>query len=342
MIPEQEVGRLKQQLSEKLNWEPTEIDIKPLSGGYSNLTYLLTSGQQKFALRRPPHGYKISTAHDMVREYKVLHSLEKAGYTKSPKAIYLEENEAVLGAPFFIMEFMEGQILRSDSSLVRQLKEADFRRLSTQTLDSFLELHQLEINQSGLIDLGRPEGYVARQVSGWSKRYQHAQTDPIPELENVGEWLRNNLPDSATVAFIHNDYKYDNLVLDLTNGIEIKAVLDWEMATVGDPLMDLGTSLAYWAEAGDPEILKLFNASHFSGNFSRQEVIAYYEKHSQVNLQNMVFYYVFGLFKVAVIAQQIYKRYQLGQAPDPRFASLIEVVKAAGKLADTSIRTEKI
>lgn len=333
---------LKVRLQHILGWEASRIEIRPLSGGYSNLTFQVKSDQGKFALRRPPMGYKISTAHDMVREYQVLQALEKAGYSKSPKPIFLEEDESILGSPFFIMEFIEGQILRAGSSLIGKLKEADFQELSIQSLDSLLELHQSEINQSGLIDLGKPEGYVARQVSGWSKRYQQAQTDPIPELEKVGEWLKNNQPDSASVAFIHNDYKYDNLVLDLSNGIEIKAVLDWEMATVGDPLMDLGTSLAYWAEAGDPEILKLFNASHIPGNFSRQEVIAYYQKHSQLNLQKILFYYVFGLFKVAVIAQQIYKRYQLGQASDPRFASLIEVVKAAGKLADTSIRTEII
>lgn len=342
MISEQEIGRLKLQLHEKLNWEPSEIEINPLSGGYSNLTYLLTSGQQKFALRRPPHGYKISTAHDMVREFKVLQSLAKAGYSKSPKAIYLEEDEAVLGAPFFIMEFIEGKILRANSSLIGKLNTEDFQKLSTQTLDSLLELHQLELNQSGLIDLGKPEGYVERQVTGWSKRYQQAKTDQIPEMEKVSDWLATQIPSPTLVSFIHNDYKYDNLVLDLQDGIKIKAVLDWEMATVGDPLMDLGTSLAYWAESGDPDILKLFNASHFTGNFTRQEVIAYYQKHSQLDLQNMLFYYVFGLFKVAVIAQQIYKRYQLGQASDPRFASLIEVVKAAGKLADTSIQTEKI
>ncbi|WP_297334885.1 phosphotransferase family protein [Algoriphagus sp.] len=342
MISGQKIDQLTKRLQEKLNWDPDQIKISPLSGGYSNLTYELTFGQQKFALRRPPHGYKISTAHDMVREYKVLQSLEKAGYSKSPKVIYLEENEAVLGAPFFIMEFIEGKILRANSSLIEKLTSKDFQKLSIQTLDSLLDLHELDLRRSGLIDLGKPKGYVERQVIGWTKRYQAAKTDQIPELEKVAHWLHDHLPNSTDVSFIHNDYKYDNLVLDLLDGIQVKAVLDWEMATVGDPLMDLGTSLAYWSEDQDPPILKLFNASHYSGNLTRQEVLTYYEKNSKHTLENMLFYYVFGLFKVAGIAQQIYKRYKLGQANDSRFAPLIEVVKAAGKLAQTSIRTERI
>ncbi|MFC3414782.1 phosphotransferase family protein [Algoriphagus hitonicola] len=342
MNTELPIEPLKSRLKEQLDWDPDHIEIKPLSGGYSNLTFLLISGQQKLALRRPPHGYKISTAHDMVREYKVLQSLEKAAYSKSPKPIYLDENEAIVGAPFFIMEFIEGKILRPQSSLAKELKPAQFQSLSIQFLDSLLELHQLDLQQSGLIKLGKPEGYVERQVSGWSNRYKNAKTQPIGEMEKTSDWLLKNLPKSSATAFIHNDYKYDNLVLQTDPSLQIKSVLDWEMATVGDPLMDLGTSLAYWAEADDPAILKQFNASYLPGNLSRSEIIAYYEKTSGFSTENMLFYYVFGLFKVGVIAQQIFKRFQLGQAKDPRFAALIEVVKAAGKLAESSIQSEKI
>lgn len=333
---------LKSRLREVLDWDPQQVEITALSGGYSNLTYLINSEKGKFALRRPPMGYKISTAHDMVREYSVLKALEQAGYSRSPQAVYLEQDENILGAPFFIMEFIEGQILRGNSPLAQKLVPEKYRILSQQAIVSLHELHELELEDSKLIELGKPDGYVQRQVTGWANRYQNAKTDQIPALEKVAEWLKIHQPEHSETAFIHNDYKYDNLVLDLENGINIKAVLDWEMATVGDPLMDLGTSLAYWAQEDDPAVLKHFNASHFPGNLTRQEVINYYQSKSGKRLDQMVFYYVFGLFKVAVIAQQIYKRYQLGQAKDSRFAMLIEVVKAAGKLAETSIRTEKI
>jgi aminoglycoside phosphotransferase (APT) family kinase protein len=200
----------------------------------------------------------------------------------------------------------------------------------------------LELNQSGLIHLGKPDGYVRRQVEGWTDRYSAAKTKDLPEMEKVADWLKANLPSQVNVGFIHNDYKYDNLVLNPENISEVKAVLDWEMATVGDPLMDLGTSLAYWAETGDPDILKMFNLTHLPNNLTRAEVIDYYNVRTPFDLSNMLFYYVFGLFKVAVIAQQIYKRFSIGFAKDPRFAALIHVVEAVGKKAEQAIRTEKI
>jgi len=217
-----------------------------------------------------------------------------------------------------------------------------FFKLSQNSLDGLLALHRLDVKASGLDALGKPEGYVERQVIGWSDRYFNAKTDDIPEMEKVADWLKGNMPKIENVAFIHNDYKYDNLVLSGNGNPEIKAVLDWEMATVGDPLMDLGTSLAYWAEDSDPDILKLFNLTYPRGNFTRAEVIDYYGKNSQLDLSDMLFYYVFGVFKVGVIAQQIYKRYALGFAQDIRFASLIHVVIACGKTALKSIQTHKI
>jgi aminoglycoside phosphotransferase (APT) family kinase protein len=203
-----------------------------------------------------------------------------------------------------------------------------------------LELHALELHYSGLIALGKPEGYVGRQVAGWSDRYTQAQTDDIPELKNAFEWLASNQPEQSSVGFIHNDYKFDNLVI--RDDASVAAVLDWEMATVGDPLMDLGTTLAYWAEEGDPDILKMFNLSYLEGNFSRAQLIQYYASKSSLDLSNILFYYVFGLCKVAVIAQQIYKRYALGFSSDERFAVLNQVVKAAGIKAMESIKSNKI
>jgi aminoglycoside phosphotransferase (APT) family kinase protein len=329
-------------LEAELNLDSRSTTITQFKGGYSNLTYLITSSEGEFVLRRPPLGLKISKAHDMAREFRVLQALEKAGYSKIPKPIFCCEEEKIIGVPFFIMEKVNGLILRNKIPEGMDLNSDFFFKLSQNTLDGLLALHRLDVKASGLDALGKPEGYVERQVIGWSDRYFNAKTGDIPEMEKVADWLKGNMPKIENVAFIHNDYKYDNLVLSGLGNPEIKAVLDWEMATVGDPLMDLGTSLAYWAEDSDPDILKLFNLTYPKGNFTRAEVIGYYKKNSQLDLSDMLFYYVFGVFKVGVIAQQIYKRYALGFAQDTRFAALIHVVIACGKTALKSIQTHKI
>jgi aminoglycoside phosphotransferase (APT) family kinase protein len=335
-------SNFKTYLSETLDCDPEKIKITPIVGGFSNLTYLIQTSQGKFAMRRAPFGEKISKAHDMVREFQVLESLQKAGYKKAPKPILLFEDQQGNDAPLLVMEFVEGNILRNNQKSDHYLDTMDFRKLSENTLDSLIELHFLDLESSGLINLGKPQGYVDRQVSGWTERYERAKTKELPEMEKVALWLTANIPLKENVGFIHNDYKYDNLVLDREVQTEIKAVLDWEMATVGDPLMDLGTSLAYWAQADDPEILKMFNMTHLPGNMTRAEVIQYYSERTTLDLGNILFYYVFGLFKVGVIAQQIYKRFRQGSANDPRFAGLIHVVEAAGKMAEKSILKEKI
>jgi aminoglycoside phosphotransferase (APT) family kinase protein len=329
-------------LEAHLGIQATDTVITQFKGGYSNLTFLIHSPEGEWVLRRPPLGLKIAKGHDMVREYRVLEALNKAGYTKIPKPVLCCEDESVIGAPFFIMEKVDGLILRNKIPAGLELGPDFFHQLSVNTLDGLLELHRLEMEQSGLLKMGKPEGYVERQVLGWAERYFQTKTHQLPEMEHTSHWLLENMPKMEHTGFIHNDYKYDNLVLEGPENPRIKAVLDWEMATVGDPLMDLGTSLAYWAEPGDPDILKLFNLSHVPGNMTRQEVIQYYGSKSPLPLDNMVFYYAFGLFKVGVIAQQIFKRYSLGFAKDERFAGLIHVVEACGKKALKSIETERI
>ena len=333
---------LKSFLESVLSCNSEQINVSQISGGFSNLTFLVETPEVKVILRRPPFGEKIAKAHDMSREFRILESLQKAGYSKIPKPLLLCEDESVFGSPFFLMENIEGFILRNKIPSEMELVSEDFGRLSQNALDCLIELHSLELQNSGLIQLGKPEGYAQRQVEGWTERYAKAKTHEFPELEETAKWLNSNLPTTEPISFIHNDFKYDNLVLDRSSKTEIKAVLDWEMATVGNPLMDLGTSLAYWAQADDPQILKMFNLSHLPGNFTRQQVIDYYSKKTGLAMNHMIFYYAFGLFKVAVIAQQIFKRYSLGFANDPRFAALIHVVEAAGKMAQHSISTQKI
>lgn len=329
-------------LESQLGLDPSSTVISQFKGGYSNLTFLIRSPSGEYVLRRPPLGLKISKAHDMVREFRVLEALKKAGYSKIPKPILCCEDENVIGATFFIMEKVEGLILRNRIPEGMNLDATFFRKLSQNTIDGLLELHQLELHQSGLSQMGKPEGYVERQVMGWSERYFKSKTNELSEMEAVSDWLKANMPEKENTGFIHNDYKYDNLVLAGAENPSINAVLDWEMATVGDPLMDLGTTLAYWAEAKDSDTLKMFNLTYPKGNFTRSEVVAYYASKSPLNLDQILFYYVFGLFKVGVIAQQIYKRYTLGFAQDPRFAALIYAVKACGEKAWNSIQTNQI
>ena len=314
------------------------VEVRAFPGGFSNLTYQVSAGEETYVLRRPPLGLKIAKAHDMIREFRVLQALEKAGYTKMPHPISCCEDETIIGAPFFLMEKVAGMIIRNRPPA--EATAAFFRQLSTSSLDVLIDLHSLELSDSGLGALGKPEGYVLRQVQGWAERFQKAKTSEVPSIEEAFQWLLSAIPSSSDVAFIHNDFKYDNLVIS-TSG-EVQAVLDWEMATVGDPLMDLGTTLAYWAEAADEDILKMFNLSYVPGNYTRREVIDYYASRTGRNVSEMVFYYVFGLCKVATIAQQIYQRFSLGYSKDPRFSVLNQVVEAAGRKAIASIQTGNI
>lgn len=314
------------------------VEVTAFPGGFSNLTYQVEAGEATYVLRRPPHGLKIAKAHDMIREFRVLQALEKAGYTNMPHPISACEDESIIGAPFFLMEKVDGMIIRNRPPA--EATVAFFRQLSQSALDVLIDLHSLELSDSGLGALGKPEGYALRQVQGWAERFQKAKTSEVPQIEKAFEWLHSSIPSSSDVAFIHNDFKYDNLVISPSG--EVQAVLDWEMATVGDPLMDLGTTLAYWAEAEDEDILKMFNLSYVPGNFTRREVIDYYASKTGRDVSEMVFYYVFGLCKVATIAQQIYQRFSLGYSKDPRFSVLNQVVEAAGRKAIASIQTGNI
>ena len=343
---ELDLTRLNEYLDEQAPNMGLVLDVRQFSGGFSNLTYWLKTTTREYVLRRPPAGANIKGGHDMGREFRVL-SLLKGQYDKIPEPIVYCESTAVLGVPFYVMERIPGVILRASMAPTLNLVPVLMRQLAETLIDNLVAIHSLDIQASGLVQLGKPEGYIQRQVEGWSKRYQAAETDKIPAMDHVGDWLQQNYPAEQVPAFLHNDYKYDNVLLapDATTGEPtpvIKGVLDWEMATVGDPLMDLGATLAYWSEATDSPAYKNFNLTWLPGSLTRQEVVNRYAERSGRDLSNILFYYVFGLYKNAVIAQQIYARWKQGHSQDARFGHLLPMIIELANKAASSIEVGQL
>jgi len=320
------------------------LTVEQFPAGFSNLTYLLRTNNRELVLRRPPIGAKIKTAHDMSREFRILSHLHPI-YHKVPQTLFFCSDESVIGAPFYVMERVRGIILRAHSPKGLELSPGTMRSLSETFIENLVEIHQADYEAAGLADLGHPAGYVSRQVEGWTKRYYNARTDDVPAIERVVSWLSENTPsDSRRSALIHNDYKYDNVVLASEDVSKIVAVLDWEMATIGDPLMDLGTTLAYWVDADDTEEWQRygFGLTKLPGSLNRSEVLDLYARRSGWDISDPVFYYTYGLFKIAVIVQQIYFRYRQGITHDRRFADLGGLVGACGSLAQRAIEKGRI
>ncbi|MGX7827284.1 phosphotransferase family protein [Actinokineospora sp. 24-640] len=298
-----------------LDGEPT---VRQFPGGASNLTYLLSYPDRELILRRPPVGRKAVSAHDMRREYRVQRGL-KPVYPYVPTVIGLCDDHAVLGSDFYVMERVPGTILRRDLPEGMELGESGARALSTALVDRLVDLHRVDPAAAGLSDLGKGAGYVGRQVGGWSARYTAARTDNVPDFAAVMDWLAARLPDDVATVVIHNDWRFDNVVLD--DDLAVTGVLDWEMSTIGDPLMDLGGAVAYWIEAGDDEVFQQARRqpTHLPGMLTRAELVEHYCATSGLSPANWAFYEVFGLFRLAVIMQQIYYRYHLGQTHNERF-----------------------
>ena len=320
----------------------SDLFIQQFTHGYSNLTYLLKIEDKDYVLRKPPKG-AIKRGHDMHREFKVQSCIHNT-FAKAPKMYGFSDDEKILGSDFYIMEKIEGIILNFKEAKTRNIIRSDYKKIANSWLDTLVELHSLDYDAIGLSDLGKPEGYVERQVNNWGKQYLKAKTDEYPEAEMVMQWMRNHQPKKYDYCLIHNDFKYDNVVFKNDTWEEISAVLDWEMATLGDPLMDLGTSLGYWTVATDHDFVKqgIPSPTIFEGNPVRSEIAKMYAEKSGRNLDNLVFYYVFGLFKIAVIAQQIYFRYKKGWTTDPRFANLNKAAELCCKLALKAIKTKSI
>lgn len=312
-----------------------EPEIRQFPSGFSNLTYLVKSGEREMILRRPPFGKKAKTAHDMSREYKILKAI-KPVFPYAPEALIYSDDENIMGCPFYIMERIKGIILRKDLPAGFNLSPKDAGTLSENLITVLCKLHSIDYTKAGLADFGRPDGYVKRQIEGWTGRYRDARTPDAPDFEMVMEWLHNKMPgESGIVGIIHNDFKFDNAVLDPVNNTEIIGILDWEMATLGDPLMDLGASLAYWVEKDDPPAMQPIRQmpTNIEGMLTRKQQVDLYGELMGIKIDNFDFYYCFGLFRLAVIAQQIYYRFYNGQTKDQRFKMLIFAIKVLEETA---------
>lgn len=314
--------------------------VRQFGGGASNLTYLVSYPDQDLVLRRPPRGTKALSAHDMHREYRIQSRLRPV-FEYVPEMVALCTDNSVLGSDFYVMKRIPGTILRSELPDGVTLTDDPAAGLCRNLFDRLIELHSVNPAAAGLAGLGKGPGYVSRQVSGWSDRYRKAQTPDAPDFETVIGWLEANRPDDVGVCVIHNDYRFDNVVLDPDLPWDapsaVRGVLDWEMATIGDPLMDLGGALAYWIQADDNEQFALLRRqpTHLPGMLTRNQVVAYYAQRTGRDTSAWPFYETFGVFRLAVIVQQIYYRYFHGQTTNPAFQ---HYVFAAGFLRDQALR----
>ncbi len=320
----------------------TPMDVIQYSNGFSNLTYLLKFGNQEFVLRRPPFG-AVKRGHDMSREFKVLSKLN-AAFSKAPEAFAYSDDMDIIGSSFYVMEKKEGIILSPGEAKKRKISPEGYKKIAERWLSTFVELHEVDYEEIGLGDLGRPNGYVERQVTNWGKQYLKAATTDVPEAHKVMAWLDENQPREYDSALIHNDYKYDNIAFKDDSWDEVSAVLDWEMCTLGDPLMDLGTSVSYWTIPTDNDMItKSWPSPTMNpGNPGRLELLEMYEQKTGRPVRYPVFYYVFGLFKIAVIVQQIFYRYNKGLTTDERFAHLDKAAQMFCILGWQSVQTGKI
>jgi aminoglycoside phosphotransferase (APT) family kinase protein len=317
-----------------------ELIVRQFPHGHSNLTYLISSGNEEWVLRRPPFGNRVKSAHDMGREYRVLTGLSRV-FPPAPRALVFCEDESILGAPFYVMERRRGLILRQKWPADMPKDPALLRQMCESLIDTLADLHEINPEEAGVSDFGKPDGYVRRQVEGWIKRYRDAQTDQVSDMDAAAEWLASRIPAESGASLIHNDFKFDNVAFDPQCAGQVSTVFDWEMATLGDPLMDLGTSLGYWVES--QEIAQLsasfVGPTWLPGAMTRKELVERYSERRGLPSCDMRYYHVFGLFKIAVIVQQIYVRFVRGATSDERFATLDACVRQLARQAAHEIAT---
>lgn len=318
-------------LEEKFNKLPDgELIIRQFSAGHSNLTYLLQIGEWEAVLRRPPHGPVAPKAHDMNREYRILTEIQRHFFA-APKPILFSDNEAIVGSPFFLMERKRGEVFDTSFPKHLNVQKEDCERISNIMVNKLVELHSIDYTKTNLLEISKPEKFMERQVHGWINRYNRAKTNDVGEVEWLTSWLVKNLPLRHEASIIHYDYKLNNSMFspDLK---EMVGLFDWEMTTIGDPLADLGVAMCYWIQNDDPDLLKFGlgkpPATIHEGFYTRKQFIEAYAKKSGRDVSNINYYLAFAYFKLAVVAQQIYYRFKMGQTKDSRFAKFDQYSKS--------------
>jgi aminoglycoside phosphotransferase (APT) family kinase protein len=316
-----DTAALEPYLREHLHEPDGAFTLRQFGGGHANLTYLIAFGQREYVLRRPPLGPVPPNAHDMRREHRVLSRLHRA-FPLAPQAYLLCTDASIAGADFLVEERKHGLALRRDLPPALIGDETFSRRLTEAIVDTLAQLHAVDPAGVDLAGLGKPEGYVQRQLDGWIERWERARTSDTANVDKVAEWLRSELPPSPRASFVHNDYKLDNMLVDAGDPARITALLDWDMCTLGDPLMDLGYMLALWPEPHDPQAFRKFGMPTWhAGSLTRKQATMRYAERSGTDVSHVLWYYVFNIFRFAAILQQIYARYDRGQTTDPRFAA---------------------
>ena len=314
-------------------------EVQQFSGGASNLTYLLRYPERDLILRRPPFGSKVKSAHDMSREFRILSALQGV-FSYGPRPVHFCDDHSVLGCDFYLMDYIEGLVIRRDYPAGLNLGPDQVRTQLLNFFDVLGDLHAVDLAAAGLTDFGRPEGYVRRQVEGWSKRWEAAVTPDTENMDAIIRWLHDHMPpESGKASVIHNDYKLDNVIFSLQDPLQVIGVLDWEMATVGDPLMDLGCTLGYWVEEGDPQFHRRYRTmpSDTPGAPRRAEIIQRFSERTGLSVDNFPFYFCFGQFRLAVIGQQIYYRYYHGFTRDERFKAMVDKTRSLKHMCDLII-----
>lgn len=309
------------------------LTIKQFPDGASNLTYLISYENREFILRRPPFGKIAKSAHNMSREAKIMQAL-KPVYPQIPTIFAIHDaseaqTKEIMGCDFYLMERLVGIIPRKNLPKELTLNKAQTQKLCTNVIDKLIDLHQVDYKRAGLTALGKGAGYVNRQIDSWSDRYCKALTNDAASFSVVISWLKTNMPEDVSTCIIHNDFRFDNVVLDCENPLNVIGVLDWEMATLGDPLMDLGNSLAYWVQADDDKFFQSLRRqpTQLEGMLTRDEVVEYYLTKTGIQCSDFSFYQIYGLFRLAAIVQQLYFRYYHGQTQDERFAEFVNAGK---------------
>jgi aminoglycoside phosphotransferase (APT) family kinase protein len=330
--------RLAEWLRGRLEGSEFPLTVGQFGGGHANLTYLLRfgagEGAREYVLRRPPLGPVAARAHDMQREYRALSKLWQA-FPPAPRAFLYCDDASVIGADFLVMERRHGVVIRN-------LVPPEFgggadpvanRKLSQVVIDTLVDFHAVDPAPIGLDALGKPEGFLARQVKGWTDRFDRAKTSEQPIAQEVSHWLLANLPESPAPTLVHNDWKLDNMAVAADDPGRCVAVYDWDMCTIGDPLCDLGTLLGLWSNPGEGMAGSNPMPTQTPGFLSRQQAAARYAERSGRDVSRLDYYIVFGTFKMGVVLQQIYFRFHRGQTQDTRFAGMGKLAEGLFQLA---------